>query len=66
MNKKLMFALAGIGMGIGLTTTATAATSSECRQAQGMSNYYCNYVMDNNLCNYWINVVIECGQIVSV
>ncbi|WDE01507.1 hypothetical protein [Thalassomonas actiniarum] len=62
MNKKLMLALTGLGMGISLATTASAATSSECRQAYSMSNYYCNYVMDDNMCRHWVNIVRECGQ----
>ncbi|WDE14175.1 hypothetical protein [Thalassomonas haliotis] len=60
MNKKLMLAL--MGMGIGLATTASAATSSECRQAYGMSNYYCNYLMDDDMCRHWVRIVRECGQ----
>ena len=67
MNKKLVLALAGIGMSIGLTaTSATAASSSECRQAQYKSEYYCNIEMDNELCRKWVNIVRACGQEVMI
>ncbi|NQZ09912.1 MAG: hypothetical protein HRT35_22400 [Algicola sp.] len=59
MKNKIVLAVAAIGLGFSIN--ASAGWSSQCSTASQKANYYCNAVMDDAQCRYWVAVVRGCG-----
>jgi hypothetical protein len=59
MKKKIILAVAAIGFGFSIN--ASASWNSQCQIAPNKANYYCNAVMDDAQCRYWMQVVRGCG-----